>query len=58
VDAQVIQPLLQTQPSHMSLVLCGDHVAHVYEAMVPSWWQSLMQKFKTMSMNQVIGVSS
>lgn len=58
VDEQVIQPLLQTQPSHMSLVLCGDHVAHVYEAMAPSWWQSLMQKFKTMSMNQVIGVSS
>jgi hypothetical protein len=56
VDAQVIQPLLQTPAAHQSLVLCGDSVAHVHEAMVPSWWRSMMQKLKPMSMNQVIGV--
>ena len=63
VDVEVIQPLLQTlqtptPQTQTQLVLCGDHVAHVYEAMAPTWWQSLMHKFKKMSMNQVIGVSS
>ena len=62
VDLEVIQPLLQTQQTltpqaQTQLVLSGDHVAHVYEAMAPSWWHRLMQNFKTTPMNQVIGVS-
>lgn len=62
VDVEVIQPLLQTQQAQNSqsptqLVLSGDHVAHVYEAKAPSWWQRLLHNFKTTPMNQVIGVS-
>ena len=55
VDVQIIQPLLHHALPHTQLVLCGDHVAHVYTAGAPSVWQRLMRLFKTTPMNQVIG---
>ena len=57
IDLEVIQPMLHAQPPTHQLVLCGDHVAHIYRSATPNWWQRLTHTLKPTPMNQVIGAS-
>ena len=56
IDAQVMAPLLEQlaagQPQR--LVLCGEHVFHVYDTAQSSWWQSLRHRLAPTSLDRVL----
>jgi hypothetical protein len=58
VDAQVIAPMRERLAAGepQRLVLCGEHVFHVYDSAAPSLWQRVRTHFTSTSLDTVLAV--
>jgi len=59
VDAHVIAPILARVAAGepQRLVLCGEHVFHVYDSAAPSIWQRVRTRFAPTSLDTVLAVA-
>jgi len=60
LDAEVMAPALaaQRQGHAPCLVLCSEHVHHVYDHQAPSWWQGVRRQFKPLTLDTVLAVTA